>query len=76
MTETTVKSKVIGNALIWAAMMIASSLLIGAHENSQTLMLLFIAGWFATNGLVTERGNLMRAECNALRRMVGKDPKE
>lgn len=47
---------VIANALVWAAMMLASALLTTPREdgNSNVMMLILVAGWVATNGLVSK----------------------
>lgn len=75
MSETTVKGKLVGNAIVWAATMIAASLITKGQEGSETLMMLFIAGWFATNGLIASPKGLIEAECNALRRLFGRGEK-
>jgi len=65
----------IGNAIIWAAMMIAVGLLTKGNENSQFLIVLMIAGWFATQSLIVGPKALMAAECALFRRLVGRGPK-
>lgn len=47
---------VIVNALVWAAMMLASAWLTTPRdgENSNVMMFVLIAGWVATNGLVSK----------------------
>lgn len=75
MTETTVKRKIVGNALIWAAMMIASAILFKGQDGAKTLLLLFIAGWFATNSLIAGPRDMMRAECATFRRIFGLEQK-
>jgi len=52
---TTSKRTRIGNAIIWAAMILASALLMGNSDNSFTLQLLLIAGWFGSNALLAPR---------------------
>lgn len=45
----------IGNAIIWAAMILASALLMGDSDNSFTMLLLLIGGWFCSNALLAPR---------------------
>ena len=65
----------IGNAIIWAAVMIAVSLLTKGHENSQFISLLMILGWFSTQSLMLSPKKALAAECAMLRRMFGLGPK-
>jgi len=64
---------VIANALIWAAIIIATSLLTGDSEQGSTLMLILLAGWFATQSLITGSPETHRAECRTFRRLLGRD---
>lgn len=66
---------VIANALIWAAIIIAASLLTGDSEQGNTLMLLLLAGWFATQSLITGSPETRRAECAAFRRLLRRNPR-
>ncbi len=43
---------VIANAFIWAAMMIAISLLFKDHHNAQMVVMLMVVGWMTTQGLI------------------------
>ena len=45
-------SLIVANAIIWAALMIATSLLFKDHPNASMLVLLMIAGWLTTQGLI------------------------
>ena len=47
--------KATGNALVWAAVMLASALLIQDSENSHLMLLLMVSGWFVTHGLVDRK---------------------
>lgn len=51
---TTVSKLIIGNALLWAAIMIATSLIVADSnlndKSSYALMVLHIAGWLVSNG--------------------------
>ena len=66
---------VIANAIIWAAIIIASSLLTGESGPGETMPLLLIAGWFATQGLVTETRRSRQAECAFIRRLLRRWPR-
>ena len=65
----------IGNAIIWAAMMIAVSLLTKGNENSQFISLLMILGWFSTQSLMVSPKEAAAADCATLRRVFGRGPK-
>ena len=57
-------SPVIANAVIWAAIILATSLLTGdvlESDKSFMLLILQIAGWFATNGLVSSISKATKA---------------
>lgn len=73
MSETTVKQKRVANAMIWAALMIASALILKGQDGAKVLMFLYIAGWFVTNSLIDGTENFFKAECAAFRRLIGKD---
>lgn len=65
----------IGNAIIWAAMMIAVSLLTKGSENSQLINLLMILGWFSTQSLMVSPKEAVAADCAVLRRIFGRGQK-
>ena len=65
----------VGIALVWAAMMIAVSLVVKDAEKSQALITLMIAGWIATGGLSGSSSAFYKAECSMFRRMIGRGPK-
>lgn len=50
--KKTHSSYIIGNALIWAALMIAFSLLFKSHDNTSMVIMLMIAGWLTTQELI------------------------
>lgn len=47
-------SHLIANALIWAAMIIAMTLLTKSEDNSSMIVLLMIAGWMATQNIIQQ----------------------
>lgn len=57
------------NALVWAGLMIAVSLMTKDHENSSAILLMMIGGWIATGGLSSET---RKAECAMFKRMLGR----
>jgi len=73
MTDRKTSKKLIANAVIWAAMMIAVSHLTKGSENSQFIVMLMIMGWFGTQNLISPSN--ATAECAALRRMFARGPK-
>ena len=60
--------RVVGNALIWAAMIIASALLFDGREGGETMMMLLIVGWLASQPLIAGARSA-REECVGLRRL-------
>jgi len=72
MTNTPATKQTIGNALIWAAMMIASSLVIEDSKAASTMMFLLIAGWIASSSLFGGLAQSARAECAAVKRLFVK----
>ena len=62
----------IGNAIIWAAMIIASSLVIEDAKAASTMMFLMIAGWIASTSLFGGVVQNARAECAAVKRLFVK----
>ena len=70
MSEKTEKKKTIANAIIWAAMILATSLVVGDTEKMSAMIPILIAGWFASTQLVG--GNdMMQKECAMWRRLLG-----
>lgn len=65
-------SLVIGNAVIWAALMLALSLLMADTPNSDTMILLLVAGWFASQALFTDFRADARREWACLKRWVSR----
>lgn len=72
MTSTSKTKQTIGNALIWAAMIIASSLVIEDSKTASTMMFLLIAGWIASSSLFGGLAQSARAECAAIKRLFVK----
>ncbi len=65
MTQKKKNTPVIANAIVWAALMIATSLVVADEISSQqswVLLMLQIAGWFATNLIVVKGGRSARGE--------------
>lgn len=60
----------IGNAIIWAAMVIASALVITDEKAQSTMLFLFIAGWIASSSLFGGIAQSARAECAAIKRLL------
>ncbi len=69
MTNKATTKQTIGNALIWAAMMIASALVIPDEKAQTTMLFLFIAGWIASSSLFGGLAQSARAECAAVKRL-------
>ncbi len=61
---------VIVNSLIWAALIIASSLVIPENKQSTTILFLLIFGWFATQDLIPGSRSYSKAECMFFRRLL------
>ena len=53
MTDKKRPGAVVGNAIVWAAMMIATALLTEGAAHGSTLTMLFVIAWFATHTLIT-----------------------
>ncbi|MDJ0653313.1 MAG: hypothetical protein QNJ40_04090 [Xanthomonadales bacterium] len=66
------KNKIIGNAVLWASLMIASALLVGDSDNAPALLMLMIAGWYASQLVLTQAGDALRREWACIRRRLGK----
>jgi len=54
------------NAIIWAAMIIASALVIHDEKAQSTMLFLLLAGWVASSGLFGGVAHSARAECAAI----------
>jgi hypothetical protein len=44
----------VGNAIIWASVMLASSLVVRGSEGSPDLVMIMVAGWFASSLLLAK----------------------
>ncbi len=42
----------VGNAIVWAAVMLASAIVVRGTEASGDLLIILIAGWFASSTLI------------------------
>ncbi len=69
MTNKATTKQTIGNAVIWAAMMIASALVIPDSKAQTTMLFLMIAGWIASSGLFGGVAQSARAECAAVKQL-------
>ncbi len=60
------------NAIVWAALMIATALIMADAGDKQKslLLLLQIAGWYAVNRALVKGGNSLKAEWACLRRRI------
>lgn len=63
------EQKVLGNALVWAAMIIASSLLIEDGKTASTMLFLLLGGWFASSNFIGSSAKTASTECAALKRL-------
>ena len=74
MKKTKSVKPAVANAMIWAAMMIASSLLMAdpSEANSKMMIILMVAGWFATQRLVPGSKQLLANERACFRRLLGR----
>ena len=70
MTNKNHARPVITNAIAWAALIIATPLLMSDAGDSQktTLLLLQIAGWYTVNATLTKSGRSLKAGWACLRR--------
>lgn len=64
---------VIVNAIVWGALMIASSLVISEDKQSTTMLFLLIGGWLVTQDLVTGSHVYSKAECSYFRRLFRRE---
>ena len=58
------------NAIVWAALIIASALLMSdmARESALTLLLLQIAGWYTVDASLSKNSRSLKAEWACLRK--------
>ncbi len=70
MSDKTEKKKTIANAIIWAAMILATSLVIGDSDKMAAMFPILIAGWFASAQLLSGKG-AMQQECAMWRKLLG-----
>lgn len=72
MTNKPTAKQTIGNVVIWAAMIIASSLVVEDSKTATTMLFLLIAGWIASSSLFGGMAHSARAECAAIKRLFVK----
>ena len=73
MTQKNQTTPVIANAIVWAAVIIATALIMADASDDQrmSLLLLQIVGWYAVNLTLLKGGNSLRTEWACLRRLFG-----
>ena len=74
MTNKKQSNPMIANAIVWAALMIATALIMADAEGRQKefIMLMQFTGWFAINLSLVKGGNSFKSEWACLRRRFGK----
>ncbi len=72
MSDKSNRRRAVGNALIWAAMIIASALLFDGREGGETMTMLLVIGWLVSQPLIGG-GPSVREECASMRRLIGRD---
>ncbi|MBO6505019.1 MAG: hypothetical protein JJ850_16505 [Kordiimonadaceae bacterium] len=70
MSEKTEKKKTIANAIIWAAMILATSMIVGDSDKMSAMLPILIAGWFASNMMLAGKDG-MQKECAMWRKLLG-----
>lgn len=71
MTDKETKQKSTANAIIWAAMMLATALVVKDGNNSSAMIAILIAGWLASAQLLVGK-NALKSECAMWRRIMGR----
>lgn len=71
MIENKNVKNMVAHSLIWASMMIATSLILQDSGKSFSLFLIMLSGWFATQSLIASPKELWRAECAMFRKLFG-----
>ena len=69
MANAPMKKQAIANAILWAAMMLASALVIKDDKAASTMLMLLVVGWFGSSMLFGNMREQARAECRAVKRM-------
>lgn len=75
MTNKKLTTPITANALVWAALMLATALIVSGEispEKSLFVLTLQIAGWFATNQLLVNNGRSIKAEWACIQRWLSK----
>ena len=80
MTEKTKKPAIIRNALVWATTMIATSIILTgtniSSEQSGSILIIQIAGWFVSDAAIRSGGISLKQEITCLRQLFkGSRPK-
>ncbi len=78
MTTKKQSNPLITNAIVWAALMIATSLILADTENDQKgfLLLLQVTGWLMVNLSLMRSGSSFKSEWACLRRRFGKSEQD
>ena len=78
MTQESQTTPVIANAIVWAAVIIATALIMAdaGGDRKMSLLLLQIVGWYAVNLTLLKAGNSPKAEWACLRKRFGGTKKE
>lgn len=69
---------IVANAIIWAAIMIATSLILSGatpesiSDKKEFLMILFIGGWFASHTAVVGGASSLKSEWACIRKRFGR----
>lgn len=73
MTDKNQASPAITNAVAWAALMIATALIMADAGDKQKMLLLLlqIVGWFSVNRALVKGGNSLKGEWACLRQRFG-----
>lgn len=73
MTQKNQTTPVIANAIVWAALIIATALIMAdaSDDRKMSLLLLQIVGWYAVNLTLLKAGNSYKAEWACPRRRFG-----
>ena len=73
MTDKNQASPALTNAIAWAALMIATALIMADAGDKQKMLLLLlqIVGWFSVNRALAKGGNSLKDEWTCLRQRFG-----
>ena len=65
----------IGIAIMWAAALLAGTLLMDANDNQFVFLMIMSSSWIVVLAVHGSSREAARAECRMIRRMFGKGPK-